>query len=251
MFDESTAGERLAWVCLLCHVKATGRAGKSKVRAKVLARRYDLSERSVVNMLKSAQENGAVEIDGDNITLCNWYIYNDKQRKSNLGEMPQNREIRQTSKKSLPLTTNHEPLTTNHKPQEVKTPPTPPKGGECVRRQPTIITKQQAEEIYLQYPKHTGKRAAITSITNAAKRLAKDGYDDPVGHLARSTLEYAKSEYVKTTDRRYIPAPSVWFNQDRFDDDRAEWNAQSDTPPKQDWSGWKPTVDMRGFPLHE
>lgn len=115
MFDDSSVGARLAWICLLCHVKAVGRAGKAKVRAKSFSRKYNVSVRSVEEMLKTAQKFGALSIDGDVVTLCNWKVYNDKQRNSGISKMQENRETLQTPKNSPPLTTNHKPLTTNHK----------------------------------------------------------------------------------------------------------------------------------------
>lgn len=81
MFDEATPDTRLAWVMLLCYIKQTGRAGKAKVRAERFAEECRLSVREVLAMLKTAREDGAIEIDGDVVTLCNWKIYNDKTRK--------------------------------------------------------------------------------------------------------------------------------------------------------------------------
>ncbi len=101
MFDDATAGHRLAWVYLVGYIKANGRAGRAKVREKWFLKAHELSERNFREMCKSAREAGAIEIDGDDITLCNWRTYNSKTRQKDMpgnvqkGEMsesaPQNR----------------------------------------------------------------------------------------------------------------------------------------------------------------
>ena len=50
-FDGATPSARLAWVCLLCHIRAQGRGGSAKVRRRTFAARYGLSERAIVEML--------------------------------------------------------------------------------------------------------------------------------------------------------------------------------------------------------
>jgi hypothetical protein len=78
MFDGATIGCRLAWVALLCYVKAHGRAGRAKVRQETLARDYKLSLRSVSEMLERAQkcaDDPAIIVAGDHITVCKWPIY--------------------------------------------------------------------------------------------------------------------------------------------------------------------------------
>lgn len=77
MFDdpEHTDGSRLAWVCLLCHVKLVGRAGRAKVRQSALQAKYKLSARSIELMLKNALADGAITMDGDVVTICNWRAY--------------------------------------------------------------------------------------------------------------------------------------------------------------------------------
>lgn len=75
MFDGATPGARLAWVCLLCHVKAKGRGGSARFRPPAFASEYRLSTRSVLEMLERAQKCGAAIVEGDIVTLCNWTSY--------------------------------------------------------------------------------------------------------------------------------------------------------------------------------
>lgn len=76
--DESTMGERLAWVCLLCEAKKKGRGGKVSIRKSVFQKGHRLTGRAVDGMLTRAQKCGAIEINGDFVTLYGWRTYQDK-----------------------------------------------------------------------------------------------------------------------------------------------------------------------------
>lgn len=91
-------------------------------------------------------------------------------------------------------------------------------------RSPTVITNKQIESIYASYPRKVGKRKALVAIGCAARRLAADGNDDPAERLLAATREYAVCEYVKSSPASFVPHPATWFNQDRFNDDRADWD---------------------------
>lgn len=93
------------------------------------------------------------------------------------------------------------------------------------RVKPTACTEAQAREIYAAYPRHEGRRAALAAICAAAARLAAAGNTDPAGYLLAAVTAYAASPRVKQGERKFIPHPATWFNQERYDDDRAEWQA--------------------------
>lgn len=78
MLDDATHGERLAWVCLLCHAKSQGRGGRVRLRKNAFQTAYRLSERAVMGMLERAQKCAAIEVNGDFISLCNWGSYQGK-----------------------------------------------------------------------------------------------------------------------------------------------------------------------------
>jgi len=71
-----------------------------------------------------------------------------------------------------------------------------------------------ADEIYSAYPKKVGKAAAIKSIQKACKKINPDD-------LLSIVKVYA--EKIQWKDKQYIPAPSTWFNQERWEDDQSEW----------------------------
>ena len=74
--------------------------------------------------------------------------------------------------------------------------------------------EQQAEEIYKIYPKKVGKPDAIQAIKKAIKKC-------DFNHIFEKTKLYAK-EY--NGERRYIPHPSKFFNQERYNDDPSLWS---------------------------
>lgn len=111
MFENTTHGERLAWVCLLCHVKATGRVGKAKLRKSVFEKRYDLSQRAVSGMLERAQKCAAIELNGEFVTLCNWELYQWPTTKKKRPDVGKSGEVPEK-----PATTHHSPLTKDQPP---------------------------------------------------------------------------------------------------------------------------------------
>jgi len=80
------------------------------------------------------------------------------------------------------------------------------------------ITKQ-AEEIYSAYPRKVGKKKAIDSIKVALKKI-------PFPDLLEIVKEYRSCNYVATAPAQFIPLPATWFNQERWEDDRTEWNRE-------------------------
>lgn len=124
MFDDATDNERLAWIMLLCYAKERGRSGRVRFRTCSLARHYKMSVNAIQGMLHKAKMFGAVTIDGDLITICNWRDYQDKNRSRKGSNEAQSGE---TSEKSP---THHPPPSTHHpSPTTKDTPPNPPGGG--------------------------------------------------------------------------------------------------------------------------
>ena len=75
------------------------------------------------------------------------------------------------------------------------------------------------EEIYNLYPRKIAKPEALKSITKALK-------NNSVDFLKEKTKAYAES--VKDKDPKFIPHPSTWFNQERYNDEIEESNSISD-----------------------
>ena len=78
----------------------------------------------------------------------------------------------------------------------------------------------QCEEIYSLYPKKIGKGSAIKSIEKA---LTKISFEE----LSRIVNIYCAK--IAWKEKQYIPSPSTWFNQERWEDDQSEWENPSVT----------------------
>ena len=74
--------------------------------------------------------------------------------------------------------------------------------------------EESAELIYNEYPRKVAKKISISAIIGALKN-----YDHEF--LMKKTREYAAA--VRTSDQTFIPHPSTWFNQERFNDDPSTW----------------------------
>lgn len=89
-------------------------------------------------------------------------------------------------------------------------PHSPPKGDSV---KDTDSSSSQAEAIYAAYPKKVGRPAALRAIRRA---LAKH----TVEFLVERTLLFAQTCNSPT---QFIPYPSTWFGQERFNDDPSTW----------------------------
>lgn len=67
--DEATDGERLAWICLLCYLRATGRE-QPIFDAQIFAAEYSLAVADVNNMLRRAMDFGACRLNRARIVIA-------------------------------------------------------------------------------------------------------------------------------------------------------------------------------------
>ncbi len=82
---------------------------------------------------------------------------------------------------------------------------------------PNISTEQvlntEAESVYKEYPMKVGKPAALISIKKAIKKFG-------LPLILSKTRQYAR---VRKEHPEFLPNPSTWFNQERFNDDPSTW----------------------------
>lgn len=120
-------------------------------------------------------------------------------------------------------------------------PPTPRKRGEALGApsgenpppEPSLNgsqhpTPQEVDaRIYQAYPRHTAKPKALKAIEAAVAKLHKAGHKTPRRHLLHQTQAYAAAVKplleAEPSLKRWIPHPTTWFNQGRYDDDPSEW----------------------------
>jgi DNA-binding transcriptional ArsR family regulator len=91
--------------------------------------------------------------------------------------------------------------------------PHSPPMGDSVKDTESKSTSTQSEAIYEAYPKKVGRPAALRAIRRA---LAKHTFE----FLLERTRLYAQTCNSPT---EFIPNPSTWFNQERFNDEPATW----------------------------
>jgi hypothetical protein len=86
--------------------------------------------------------------------------------------------------------------------------------------------QEQAETIYMAYPRKVAKKAAIEAILRALKRAEKEGtsFDEILNKTVAWKLCCAG------TEKHLVPHPSTWFNRGSYTDDPQEWGWKKSTP---------------------
>ena len=75
------------------------------------------------------------------------------------------------------------------------------------------LVARQAAEVYEVYPLKVGRPAALRAIIKAINL-----------HGAEFILERTKRfAEIRGDDKEYMPHPSTWFNQERYNDDEQTW----------------------------
>lgn len=74
-----------------------------------------------------------------------------------------------------------------------------------------------AEIVYALYPRKQGKRGALKAIEGALKRNSLTTLSEATAAFAQAVGKW------DAKDLKFVPHPSTWFNDGRFDDDRTLW----------------------------
>ena len=107
---------------------------------------------------------------------------------------------KQNDSKSLPIVQSTELIVLSA--DKEKEPPLPPKG---------FTVDDDFEQFWMQYPRKTGKKAALKAWNRAEDRPAID--------LILLSVDQAKrSEQWRKDNGQFIPLPATWINQGRWDD---------------------------------
>lgn len=83
----------------------------------------------------------------------------------------------------------------------------------------------QAANVYECYPRKVGRPAALKKI---AKAIKGSGYDFV---LQRCKLFAAAWADCPDNEKQFIPHPSTWFNQERYNDDPETWKRATQGKP--------------------
>ena len=158
-----------------------------------------------------------VERDGDDIRVTNRNLlkYRDEySRKS--GHTPENVPPRTEGKANREVISNADAFSP--------------------RRDADGAHADPSEQVYAEYPRKEGRRAALKAIAAAIARLHKgEGELLPMNsrdawmYLSGRTQAYARSPAGQRPDRAFIPHPATWFNQGRYLDDDQTWQHTGET----------------------
>ncbi len=84
--------------------------------------------------------------------------------------------------------------------------------------------------VYQSYPRKVGRQAALRAIAKAIQVVADRGIEDPAAWLVEKVQAFAKSPAGNAGE--FVPHPSTWFNEGRYDDDPAEWSKVGQGKPE-------------------
>lgn len=213
-------GAKLAYARLAQHA---GKDGECFPKQATLAAELGVSERTANEYVRQLVKFRLIETERPGLGLSNRYFFLDHpwmregqpETPSRSCQEPQEPSApdRQDSsgqerqETSVPNSKENQEQENQNKREH---PHSPPK-GDCLKG--TGFTSVQEEEIYAAYPKQVGRPAALRAIRRA---LVKHPFDFL---LARARL------YAQTCNSpvEFIPHPSTWFNQERFNDEPATW----------------------------
>ena len=93
------------------------------------------------------------------------------------------------------------------------------------KRRKTVTTEQKHlhEQIYEAYPRHVGKGKALEAIAKALQRVhGRPDMPDPSAWLLGRVRAFSGT--LAGQAGQFTPHCATWMNQERYDDDDAEWN---------------------------
>ena len=93
----------------------------------------------------------------------------------------------------------------------IQYPHSPPKGD--LLNEQVLTSVSQEEQIYAAYPKQVGRPTALRAIRRVLTKFSSDFLLERT-HLFSQTCN---------SPAEFIPNPSTWFNQERFNDDPSTW----------------------------
>ena len=87
----------------------------------------------------------------------------------------------------------------------------------------TPTDSRTAEEIYAAYPRKVGRAAALKSIEKAMDLCESSALYKAVLDYAAAVKTWAPTARFTASGTDTVPHPTTWFNQERWTDDRSEW----------------------------
>jgi uncharacterized protein YdaU (DUF1376 family) len=98
-------------------------------------------------------------------------------------------------------------------------------------------SKEEIENLYKAYPKHEAKAPSLKAIEKA---LRKKPFDELLPIVQVYAAKTEKQIAEGKLEKQYIPLPSTWFNQERYEDDDLKPPPQYEiveVTPEKFWAG--------------
>ena len=220
----STAKAVLMTLCQYC-----GPDGYCWPSVPTIARDTELSRRCVQMALRSLEDGGiiaserrTVEVDGVERQTSNGYrIRVSPAQQMHGGGAPVARggahQLRGGGAPDAPEVSKG----TVQMEEDKDTPHSPPKGGDPAKaaKPKKPPGGERFAEFWQAYPRKVGKQAAARAFEKATKAGT-----DPEAIVAAGTAYGAATALWDKADQQFIPHPSTWLNQGRWDDDPNTWS---------------------------
>jgi hypothetical protein len=197
------------WVKLLAVTKLCGRNGVTLRNAcNGWLRKAGVTQQEVASLIKTAGEN--IIDDGDTITIRNWREYQGDRTNADRQARYRDKAKAVTSplRNAVTIENRGEQRRIEEKRTEETTPPLPPASGGS--------DDDGFDDFWKAYPRKIGKGAA-------RRAWQKTMPSRPPMENVLDSIERAKaSEQWQKDDGQFIPHPSTWLNQERWDDEPEE-----------------------------
>ncbi len=221
---------RIVWITLLAMADKNGIAESSIPGLADMARvSIEDCEASLLKLQSPDKYSRTKDFDGRRIepTDGGWRLLNhgkyrakmsaDERREYNRIKQQEHRATRQTLSTDV-NDSNQKSALSAHTEAEAE--------AEAVKTKTPQPTAAECEEIYKCYPLKVGKPVALKAIGNAIK--AGTSFQE----LLEKTQAYS---LARNGNLEFVPHPSTWFNQRRFNDDPSTWkpnngNSQTTKP---------------------
>lgn len=214
---------RIVWVTLIAAMDEDGYAHFSAVENLANRARVTLEEaEKAIECFLAPDENSAnPENEGRRIERVpgGFFILNAPEHRQMLNREIQREQIRLRVQRHRDKQSCNNSSVTSALPSV--TPASASESGSASSKGEARGKQEAAEEIYQAYPKKVGKPFALKSILRAMATR------DPAFLLERTKAFAA----ARGADLNFVPHPSTWFNQERFNDDPSTWVNDSDSRP--------------------
>ena len=226
-----TFHDRGVWFEILMLMHESERRGILTLNGKAmavdaLARLLGLDKQILTTTLTMLKDSGVVSVEEATGALMSRRMVRDEQlraTRAECGKLGGNPQLKRSAAENL----DKQNATTRL--NQIATPSsslsTSPSGKEAPGQ-------AELNLLYSAYPRKVGKTDALTAIRKAIKRLM-DG-DNGAPMSLSGAVEFLRQKITRYASTpagnagQFTPNPATWFNQGRYLDDEAQWNARRD-----------------------